>query len=61
MGKRKLRNCSNCGARHGPPTGKNCPHLGKQEEVPSEKQAAEAAPEMAESGSEDGDLASVFF
>ena len=24
MGKRKLRNCSNCGSRHGPPTGKNC-------------------------------------
>ena len=24
MGKRKLRNCSNCGERHGPPTGKNC-------------------------------------
>ena len=24
MGKRKLRNCTNCRARHGPPTGKLC-------------------------------------
>ena len=24
MGKRKLRSCTNCGRRHGPPTGKSC-------------------------------------
>ena len=26
MGKRKLRSCTNCGGRHGPPTGRNCAH-----------------------------------
>ena len=31
MGKRKLRNCANCGGRHGPPTGKSCVHEKQQE------------------------------
>ena len=37
MGKRKLRSCSNCGERYGPPTGKNCGHQKKAERKEDEK------------------------
>ena len=61
MGKRKLRNCSNCGARHGPPTGKSCAHAKEQEskkvEVASDERGAGAAAMLKES---DCDIAVAF-
>ena len=44
MGKRKLRGCTNCGGRHGPPTGKMCTRQDanfaeKSEEMSSGKEA----------------------
>ena len=47
MRKRKLRACSNCGGRHGPPTGKSCT---RSEEVFREKNEEMGA--IAESGVE---------
>ena len=42
MGKRKLRNCTNCGTRHGPPTGKNCGRKEDREQESTEKIVDEA-------------------
>ena len=47
MGKRKLRSCANCGGRHGPPTGKNCTHLGKPERNEDEGATGGLKPEAA--------------
>ena len=46
MGKRKLRNCTRCGTRHGPPTGKSCARPEFEETEKNEVQAPEpdAAP-----------------
>ena len=45
MGKRKLRNCSKCGTRHGPPTGKGCsrPQFEIPEEIEVQAPEADAA------------------
>ena len=40
MGKRKLRSCTGCGGRHGPPTGKNC---AQSEEIKRREEGAAAA------------------
>ena len=51
MGKRKLRNCSKCGTRHGPPTGKNC---SRKEEVLMNSQPEEDDAHSVKSFIEDG-------
>ena len=47
MGKRKLRNCTNCGSLHGPPTGKNCIHAERPERKEESDVMAEPKPEAA--------------
>ena len=61
MGKRRLRNCTNCGTRHGPPTGKSCSHLAEEFEAKNEEMVAEKLnPEAgAEGGETDSDSEST--
>ena len=60
MGKRKLRSCTNCGGRHGPPTGKNCAHGGRPSGEEIEKCAEKVSPCPSEAGAMAADFACEF-